>query len=31
MIDGFETGTEQTGRNDEHIHKDIDNPDIYNP
>ena len=30
-IDRFEARTEQTGRNDEHIHKDIDNPDIYNP
>ena len=30
-IDRFEARTEQTGRNNEHIHKDIDNPDIYNP
>ena len=31
VIDGFEAWTEQAGWNNEHIHKDIDNPDIHTP
>ena len=29
MVDGLETVTEQTRRNDKYVSKDIDNPNVY--